>query len=274
MSSNSLARVPGAQAISVPDTWTVVAISLVAAALTDVLHEAVGHGGACVLIGAHPLLASTVHFECSVDSRILSAGGTLVNLVAGLACLIVGRRVRAPHWRYFLWLLMTFNLLDAAGYFLYSGIGNIGDWAYVIHGYQPTWAWRVGLTLLGAATYWWFVLIALRELQPLLSIDQEQRLRLARRLLFTSYFTNGVLLTLAGLFNPIGMFLVAISAMAASFGGCSGLLWMGSLLRGSNIPPPSQDGRPITRSSAWIVTAAIIAIMFIAILGRGVRLSG
>jgi hypothetical protein len=254
-----------------PDTLTVIAITVVAAAITDVLHELVGHGGACLLIGAHPLVFSTVHFECSVDSRILSAGGTTVNLIAGVICWAAARKVRAPRVRYFLWL-MVLNLLSAGGYFLYSGIGNIGDWAYVIHDLHSAWAWRVGLTLVGLISYWFFVLISIRELQPLLSPDQEQRWRLARRLTFIPYFTHGVLLTVAGLFNPVGMFLVAISAMAASFGGSSGLLWMGSLMHGNNIPPPVEEGPAIQRNWAWIAAAIPTACFFVFVLGRGIHL--
>jgi hypothetical protein len=255
-----------------PDTFTVIAITIIAAAIDDVLHELVGHGGACVLTGAHPLVVSTVHFECSVDSRIISAGGTIVNLIAGVICWAFGRRVREPRLRYFFWLLMVFNLLSAGGYFLYSGIGNIGDWAYVIHDLHPAWAWRAALTALGLVSYWLFVLVSIRELQPLLSSDQDQRLRRARRLTFIPYFTQGVLLTVAGMFNPVGMMLVAISAMAASFGGASGLMWMGSLLRGDHIPPPLSDGAAIEKSWAWIGTAAVVACVFIFVLGRGVHL--
>jgi hypothetical protein len=255
-----------------PDTLTIIAITIVAAACTDVLHELVGHGAGCLISGGKPLIFSTVHFECSVQTRLLSAGGTIINLVAGLISLFAARRRRSVHWRLFFWLSMVFNFLDAAGYFLYSGIGKIGDWAYVIHDLHPAWAWRVGLTVLGAITYWWFVMISLRELQPLLSPDQEKRLRLARRFLFIPYFTNGVLLTVSGLFNPVGMFLVAISAMAASFGGCSGLLWMGSFLRGNSIPPPVTESAPLTRSWQWIGAAVPVAIVFIFIIGRGVKL--
>ena len=63
------------------DVPTVIAITAVATAITDVLHEFVGHGGACVLSGFHPLSVSTVAFECSMDSRFVAAGGTLVNLI-------------------------------------------------------------------------------------------------------------------------------------------------------------------------------------------------
>ena len=254
-----------------PDTLTVISIAVIASAITDVLHEAVGHGGACVVSGLHPLALSTVHFECSIDSRIVSAGGTLVNLTAGIIFFLAARTTRTQRLRFFFWLLMTFNLLSAGGYFLFSGIGNIGDWTAVIAGFHPAWAWRVGLTLLGVITYPIFAWISLRELQPLLSPDQPTRLRRARRYLFIPYFTGGILQTVAGLFNPVGMILVAISAMAASFGGSSGLLWMGSLLRGNFIPPPTVQGEPVERSKAWIAVAGIVAAAFIGVLGRGIR---
>jgi len=48
---------------------------------------------------------------------------------------------------------MTINFLQAGGYFLFSGVGNIGDWAVVMQGFQPAWFWRVGLTTLGVGSY-------------------------------------------------------------------------------------------------------------------------
>jgi hypothetical protein len=57
----------------VPDTSIVVAIAIIAYAVSSVLHEGAGHGGACVLTGGKPLVMSTVHFDCAKDSRIISA---------------------------------------------------------------------------------------------------------------------------------------------------------------------------------------------------------
>jgi hypothetical protein len=45
--------------------------------------------------------------------------------------------------RYFLWLLMTVSLLQGTGYWLFSGIGNLGNWAKVIEGLTPAWPARV-----------------------------------------------------------------------------------------------------------------------------------
>jgi hypothetical protein len=60
-------------------------------------------------------------------------------------------------WRYFFWLLMTFNIFHAGGYFLFSGIGNIGgDCVMVVAGWQPAWAWRVSLGCAGSCCLFCF----------------------------------------------------------------------------------------------------------------------
>src|SRR6266545_935916 len=77
-----------------PDLLTVIAIALVAYAASNVLHEAVGHGGACIALGGEPLVLSSVHFECDEKSmsalarRCVSAAGTGANFVAGVVALL------------------------------------------------------------------------------------------------------------------------------------------------------------------------------------------
>ena len=81
-------------------------------------------------------------------------GGTLANLIFGALFWVVARAVRqSASGRYFLWLLMTFNLFEAGGYFLFSGIGDVVDWAAIVARWQPAWAWRVALIAPGTATY-------------------------------------------------------------------------------------------------------------------------
>ena len=200
-----------AQGASQADLWTVAAIAVVATVIANVIHEGFGHGGMCIATGGHPLALSTVHFECSVDTRLVSAGGTLANLVFGALFWAAARAVKqSASWRFFFWLGMTFNLFDAGGYFLFSGFGNFGDWAAVVAGWQPAWPWRVGLIMLGVVTYFfWFVPLCLRELLPFLDRgpdkvqdrgpDKAARIRVqqARRLSLASYFTAGVLSCLA-----------------------------------------------------------------------------
>jgi hypothetical protein len=84
-----------------------------------------------------------------------------------------------------------FSLFDAVGYFLFSGIGNIGDWATVVGGWQPAWAWCLVLISTGTITYFLlFVPWCLWELRPFLGRDPKSRLRRVRRLTVVHYLTT------------------------------------------------------------------------------------
>jgi hypothetical protein len=262
----------GERANASADTWTIVAIAVVAYALGSVIHEGIGHGGACLITGGHPVALSTVHFDCAREGRLVDAGGTLANFAAGLIFWIASRAVsRNARLRYFLWLSMTINLLSAGGYFLFSGVGNIGDWAAVIAGLQPAWLWRVGLVIFGIVTYMLFVAIAIREMGPFLGRADAERPRRARKLTLVSYFAGGIISCIAGMFNPVGLILVGISAAAASFGGTSGLAWMWQLFRGRRIPESSLQVGPLSQSWGWLIAGGILGLLFIFALGPGVK---
>jgi hypothetical protein len=107
----------------------------------------------------------------------------------------------------------------------------------------------------------------------LIGTDLPQRRQRAVRLTVFPYLAGGTLSCIAGLFNPVGMLLVAISAAAASFGGTSGLAWMAQWLNGGSIPS-GTTARPadIARSWVWIAASGTLAVVFIFALGPGLRL--
>ena len=257
------------------DSLTVAAITIFISLFGSLLHEGVGHGGACLLVGGRPLVLSSVHFECSADSRLVDAGGTLMNLLAGGFFLVAGRFVgRAyPRWKFFFWLAMTTNLYAATGYFLFSGIGGIGDWAAFIQGLGPQWLWRIGMALFGGITYYLSARLSLLELRPLIGSDKQQRYRRAIRLTAIPYFTGGILMCIAGAFNPRGAILILISAAASTFGGTSGLLWATPFLKSGAMVPygPPAEALPIRRSWFLIVASVAAAVLFIAVVGPGIR---
>ena len=257
------------------DGLTVGAIGILAYMLASVLHEGAGHGGACLLSGAKPLALSSVFFECSVDTRLVLAGGTLMNLLAALVFFALGRLTGRgyPRLKYFWWISMTVNLLTGTGYFLFSGIGGIGDWGEFIKGLGSPLLWRIGLTIFGGVTYMLAAKISLLALRPLIGSDEETRYQRAVRLTAIPYFAGGILMCIAGALNPQGMILILISAAASTFGGTSGLMWSTHWLnRGTLIPyGPLAEPMPIDRSWPLIVAAGAIAIAFIAILGPSVR---
>jgi hypothetical protein len=254
----------------------VAAIGVVAYALANLLHEGAGHGWACVLLGGKPQVLSSVHFECGegtmsvVGRRLVSAAGTLVNYLAALVSFVAMKSLRSGRgtFRYFLWLFTTINLLMAAGYFLFSGIGNIGDWAAVFGGLAPAILWRPLLAITGGALYYFFARRSAEWLRPFAGKDEAQMAR-AGRLTLIPYFAGGLLYCASGLFNPVGPILIAISAAAASFGGASGLIWLPNFLR-TDAPDPGPLVE-VRRSAGWIVAGIIAAAVFIGILGPALR---
>jgi hypothetical protein len=63
------------------DRLTVIAISALACILQTVLHEGLGHGVTAWLSGARSVTMSTVALQCDIDTKWISANGTLVNLI-------------------------------------------------------------------------------------------------------------------------------------------------------------------------------------------------
>ncbi|HEV2698135.1 MAG TPA: hypothetical protein VGU90_09100 [Terriglobales bacterium] len=257
------------------DGVTVGSIGLLAYMLGNMLHEGAGHGGACLLSGGQPLVLSSVHFECSVDSRVVMAGGTLANFSSGALFFFLGRIASRDHPRlkYFCWIMMTVNLFTATGYFLFSGVGGFGDWAEFIRGLSPQWIWRVSLAIFGAVTYFLAARLSLLELRPLIGSNPVQRYERAVRLSAIPYFAGGILMCLAGALNPRGMILILVSAAASTFGGTSGLLWDTNWLRRGEMISfgPSGEPMPIERSWPLIVAVCIVTVAFVVILGPSVR---
>ena len=261
------------------DRPTLVAIAVAAFALANLVHEGVGHGGTCLLAGGRALALSAIHFDGDLGGldpaagKWVAAGGTLANLALGLVAWAALRAFRGAPGpaRVFLWLSMTVNLMQAAGYWLFSGLGRIGDWAVVIDGWTPHWAFRLGLAALGVSAYWGIVQLSLRELSPLLG-PGPGRWRRGVPLTVIPYLAGGILYVAAGLLNPVGPLLVLISAAAASFGGTSGLAWMAQLLRDERrFPPHDGPALGIPRSVPWLAAGAAIALLFVGVLGPGVR---
>src|SRR3989442_14938313 len=94
---------PEVKVTAAADPWTIVAVAIVAYVFASIIHEGVGHGGACLLTGGHPLALSTVHFECDGEGGVVAAGGTIANLGSGVGFWLGSRvALRAARLRYFL----------------------------------------------------------------------------------------------------------------------------------------------------------------------------
>ena len=251
------------------DDWlTVCAISVLAGILANVLHEGLGHAATSLLTGAKSGVLSTVAWSSDYDSRLVAAGGTLANLVAALVFWIALRSAKnaSVRWRFFLLTSLAFNLFDGTGYFLFSGFTNFGDWAVVIADLPPHWLWRVLLIIIGISSYFGAALVVGRGLVRYVGVPRNEPRRL-RKLTLLPYLTSIVLATASGLLNPIGLRLMWQSALPATAGGHSGLLWLKYYIPQASAPERSSGA--IGRNYAWIAVAAALSIPFIFVLGRG-----
>jgi hypothetical protein len=171
--------------------------------------------------------------------------------------------------RYFLLITCTFNLFTGTGYFFFSGVTNFGDWATVISGLAPHWLWRLLLVAGGACSYYAAVRVVGIGLVRYLGIPRDQQGRL-RKLTFVPYISAILLSTIAAVLNPLGIQLVWQSALPATAGGQSGLLWLQYYIpRGMEAEAASGQ---LQRDYTWIAVGAVLAIVYVAVLGRGVTL--
>ena len=207
-------------------------------------------------------------------ARLVAAAGSVMNLIAaGVAWgFLRGLRTGPPFLRYFLWLSLAVNGFIGAGYLAVPTLIGFGDWMNVLQGLHPYWLWRGTIVALGVILYGVVAYVAAGELRPFLSRERSERRRRAVKLTLIPYFAGGVAFCAAGLFNPVGMKLVIISAAAASFGGASGLAWLGSWGAGSGRTDETPEPAIALARNWWCIALGISsAAVLICVLGRGVR---
>jgi len=258
----------------VVDWITVVAIAAIAISLNVAIHEGI-HAITCLAVGGDLLEYSALHVSCESQtgllSKIVSGSAPILNILFGLLIwtfLRKSRNLPSPT-QYFLWLFMLMNWLNGSGYFMFSGIANVGDMAHVISGWEPAWLWRILMTIVGTLMFVFFVWLALREFGKMIGGEADEQIWRANKLGLLSYFTAFVVVLLAGLFNPNGFAsLPVIAGLLAVAGGMSPLVWMMQWFRAKSFV--KLDKRPLEIQRSWqlIVASGIVVFVYAFILGR------
>jgi len=250
----------------------VIAVAAIAFAADDTVHEAIGHGLACWVLGIKVLSISTVALQAAESSRWLSAAGALANVVAGIAAFAsFGRLQGFTTFRYFLWLFGFANLMNGTGYLMASALFNNGDWAVVIAGWTPAWAWRAGMGLTGLLAFYGSIRWASALMGNLVSGGLVAA-RDVSRLCVPAYITGGLMFVAASALNRITPGLILGSGVGASFGLTFGLL----IVPGITTTVVTIDGlqpRTLTLHWGWVITAAVVGGVFIAVFGPGIHLN-
>ena len=238
-------------------------MAVLAIALSSALHEGVGHGVTAWLRGDIPTELTSNHLSDIRPDRWVDAGGTLVNLLVGSLAMAAARAAGSrANLRYFLWIVGSFNLMDGAGYFLFSGVIGFGDWEQVIAGLPHYVALRVAMTIFGAVLYLLVVVWIARLVKPFCP-DRATYNTVGR----LPYYAACIFYCFASAFDPLGLHLLLISTIPAAFGGNSGLMWADSMM-------PKQSTVPnlvVSLQRGWWIAAAILGAAYVLILGRGIE---
>lgn len=233
---------------------TLIAIAFAAYIIADIAHEAVGHGGACLLSGGRSLLVDTTFQDCSMRSRWIDGAGPVTGIIVALLAWLLARKTADKNIRVFLTLVFAYAAFWNVGYLVKSGIGYTGDWHFLIDGLEPAGIWHVGLAVAGVALY----ITAMRMLVPVWPKGEGMN---SFAFATTACLAAAMLSAGAGIIDPRGprvVFSDALPSSLASFG-----LVLAGLRTKSDVA--------ITPSTSWIVAGFTSAVLFIAILGPGLR---
>jgi hypothetical protein len=265
------------------DAATLCAISVVAAALANVLHEGVGHAAVALATGTQSGVLSTVAWSSGVGLKAGRSGwdagefggwvGVLVGVEEGGEYFGCFRREEAGQCRDASVFVAEYGLqfIYRDGLFLFFrsdefwGLGGGDCGAGSALGVEDgSGAGGSGVVLrailaLGAGL--------VRYVGVGLGGADGGRMR---RMTLIPYLTAIVLLTVGGLPNPLGMKLVWESALPSTAGADCGLIWMKYYIPKRTAPDVERE--LVRRSWGWVGVAAVVAGVFVLVLGRGIGL--
>lgn len=255
------------------DVPTLIALSTVAWALADVVHEIVGHAGPAVLLGVPVRAVSTTtvylgwdEIDSLADVRTIHAAATVLNLATGFLALLAlrSRRVTSSASRCFLWLFATISLVVATLQ-LVAG----ADWDVVTNGLEPRGLWSAGVfavgVLVGIAGY----VLPLRLWMP----DLREHRRLQLKITAIPVAVLVVVQTLSVARSPFAArplgsgdnALITVVALSLFFG-----VWLAlvNLVQRPRSTAPVESIR-MTRSTGWLAIGLIVLLIFVVVLGPG-----
>jgi hypothetical protein len=245
------------------DIATVCAIAVLAICATTVAHEAMGHGGACLLLGGRIMQLTNVYFQCSVHSRFIAPAGPAGNYLAGILAWLAQFAIprHAVRARLLALLIMAFSLFWEAGYLISAMATAHGDYVFAARDFlgNPEWAWRAGGIVVGILLYRLFI----RTLAACLRSFATTPARVPR-LLRSAWLAALVTACAAASLYASGR----VGAMAQAAGEVAGAFPL--LYPYARIHAAENNAAPtIMRSHGWIGIAVVVFAIFVATLGRG-----
>ena len=245
------------------DLMTVVAIAALAACTSDLAHEVLGHGSACLASGGHISLLNNAFFTCTTSGRFIALAGPTGNLIVGLLAFTALGAIspRRTILRLYALLVMAFSLFWEAGYLIEAMLIDSGDSVYAWREWMDRETPVVRITLAGAGVLAYLAFWRMLRFRASFLASTAGRARNVLRPAWCAGVT--LMIASAALYAPdrSGAMRDATLSIAASF----------PLLFTAPRPVPESETMPLIRQDFRVMAlGAIAALVFAGTLGRGV----
>lgn len=261
---------------------TLIAISIIAWVLVNILHEIIGHAGAALIVGIPVKAVSTFTAYLDVDwdqfiaehgftpIRFVILGGTIVNIVTGALALLALKWRKAMNTAicYFLWLFTTFSIIIVAMNMVTNTLFGFGDWTEFISTLEQQNIWKIIIIGIGLVLMISGYVLSLRQWIPRMKGHRLTLLKITG----IPVATMIVVQTLSLVRNPFTTLPPESSPyLASALAYIHFILWVVVV---NLIPLPrsndSMDSIQLPRSNVWLILGFIVLILFVLVLGPGI----
>lgn len=245
-------------------------------AISNAGHEIIGHGLTCVLLGYDVLGVSTsflIYNDLEVtfwDNKLIIIGGTLFNLCLAVISYFILKMsfLKSIYWKYFFWLLLTFNLFYSGSYIMGWFFGPTLDSALFMVGFEPQLILKILLVIIGLIVIIIGFQASSKTLNLIVDSYEDKIGKKISILTFYPYLAAILIKVLAGLMNQSGDTMLIV---LGSFGATGIFLVWSNLIRYWPSTNPSHERLPaISLNTKWVISAIIIMLIYILILGKGI----
>jgi hypothetical protein len=258
------------------DLVTLIAISITAWSLANILHEVIGHAGSAALLGipVRAVSTTTMYIEwdqirSAGEDRIINAAGVGMNLLSGIIALLYLRSIKVTHsaTRYFLWLFSTISFTIVTMNLISASLIGEGDWAVFIREFERREIWKVGIIVVGIILAIPGYILPLRLWMPDLKGNRKALLKITVIPVITIIVVQS--LSLVG--SPFSSLPPENNHLIASvFAYFHFVLWV---ILVNVLPKPRSktlvESIHLPRSNVYLGIGLLIGIFFIAVLGPG-----
>lgn len=172
------------------------AIGILSYVIADIIHEVIGHGGTCLIIGNKIELLTAVYFKSRPGNIFIDIGGPISNLIFGALTFFI--LTKTSFAKLLLFQVAAYNLFWFSGTILHSAISKTGDWTFAINEIAGEPLGKLCLIVSGILVY----TIIIKILNYYLKTENKEKQiePLTKKSIFYSFVSALIAALLAGLF--------------------------------------------------------------------------